>query len=481
MDDPPPGFRESLRKMRWWHWLILIFCGAWAAGLMWLMTGLTNEDPKQELSQVSYAGDVGVPGQALLPSLRQQPVPGWRIDLRALLPGIGEPQVEHIGDVGTRGYFTVIPKGQSAGEGRAWLLGVDVAQGVPSFAPVQIDNPAKLECFLNGATRVLCLNDFYGTAPTEAWVIDTQAGTVLSRSPSALKADGFGDQAGAIAQVGLFAVAYEPGNGWHGIDDQGRFSWTVTAVDDTITALDPQPGMPASSIGVAKVDKDRSAAFSAVDGKLLRKSGGTLLPVIGGFVEQERERKASRRILASFAFFDDKGKRVGRYDKQDGYPDLLNPGYRGSTELPVLSLSFIEQALVLDNRGTPMTIVHVGSESTPEALRFVGDSLYLTESSANQKPTVSEKFNLRSGNRVSSCTGIPVADGFVGSDGTVVLGRQKTTAVNDDEAPTIAVDSNTCTVLWQLTEPVSMWAVSSTLVQALPGSAELVSLVPPEH
>lgn len=482
MDEPRPGLRERLRQMRWWHWFTLILCSAWMAGLLWLMTGPASDDPKRELSPVSYPGEVGVPGQVLLPSLRQRPVPGWRIDLKALLPGTDEPQVEHIGDVGARGYFTVIPKGQPPGEGRAWLLGIDVAQGVPSFTPVQIDNPAKLKCFLNGPVRVLCLNDFYGTAPTEAWVIDTQAGTVVSRGPSALKADAFGDEAGKVAQVGPYVVAYEPGTGWHGINDQAQFTWTVKAVDDTITTLDPQPGMPTSSIGVAKIDKNRSAAFSAVDGTLLRKSGGTLLPVAGGgFFEQERESKASRRILASFAFFDDKGTRVGRYDNQDGYPDLLNPDYRGSTELPVLSLSFIKQVLVLDNRGTPMTVVHVSTGGTPNAVRFVGDSLILTQSgwSADHRPAASEKFDLRSGNRVSSCTGLPVEDGFVGSDGTVVLGRDKAVGAAEDEATTVAVDSTTCTVLWQITEPVSMWAVGSTLVQSLPGSAELVSLVPP--
>lgn len=469
--------------MRWWHWLILLLCGAWIASLVWLMPDSANDDAKQELEQVSYMGEVGVPGQTLLPSLRQQPVPGWRIDLKSLLPGIAEPQVEHVGDVGTRGYFTVIPKGQPAGEGRAWLLGVDVAQGVPAFAPVQIDNPAQLKCFLNGPARVLCLNEFYATAPAQAWVIDTQAGTVLSHGPSTLNVAGFGAKAGTIAQVGNYAVAYEPANGWHGIGDQGQFTWTITAVDDTITALDPQPGMPPNHIGVAKIDKDRSAAFSAVDGKLLRKSSGKLLPVVGGFVERDRENPTARYISASFAFFNEEGQRIGRYHNQDGYPDLLNPGnYRGSTELPVLSLSFSKQVLVLDNRGTPMTVVHVDSQSSPEALRFVGGSVYLTESSgtAGKNAAVSERFDLRTGNRVSSCTGLPVEDGFIGSDGTVVLGHPKP-ASDETEVPTVAVDSTTCTVLWQIAEPASMWAVGSTLVQSLPRTAELVSLVPPER
>lgn len=107
--------------------------------------------------------------------------------------------------------------------------------------------------------------------------------------------------------------------------------------------------------------------------------------------------------------------------------------------------------------------------------------MYITENvlSSGDRAAVSEKFDLRTGNRVSSCTGLPLGERtFVGSDGTVVVGRQTSAHVDEDEAPTVAVDSNTCAVLWKIPEPISMWAIGATLVQALPGSAELTSLVP---
>lgn len=466
--------------MRWWHWLILVFCAAWMAGLLWLVTSASDDDSGRELAPVSYAGDVGVPGQVLLPSLRQQPVPGWRMNLKTVLADVTRPSIEHVGDVGTRAYFTVAGTERTTGQRRAWLLGVDVVQGVPSFAPVRIDNPVKVTCLLNGAARVLCLNKDYGAAAGEAWVLDAQTGAVLSRTTSTLEFDtaSLGDEA-RVVQVGSYAVAYEPGTGWHGIDDQARFTWTVEAVAGDMTVLKRQPGMPPSDIGVAKIDKDRSAAFSAVDGKLLRKSGGKLLPVVGGFVEQERENKSSRRSSKSFAFFDANGNRIGRYDNQAGAPGLFSPSLT-STELPVLSLLLSDQALVLDNRGTPMTVVRVNSDSTLDSIRFLGGSMYLTENdwSTDSMTTVVQKFDLRSGNRVSSCTGLPIEeDGFVGSDGTVVVAPQ--TDVDKDEAPTVGVDLDTCAVLWKIAEPGPMWTVGSTLVQALPRSGELISLVPP--
>lgn len=481
MTDTRPGFREWLRQMRWWHWVILVFGAAWMGGLLWLMTGLADEDPAQGLpSPVVYSGDVGVPGQVLLPSLRRQPVPGWRMDLKTLLTDVTTPQVEHVGDVGARAYFTVSGTERTTGRRSAWLLGVDVAQGVPSFAPVRIENPIQVTCLLNGAARVLCLNKAYGGAPGEAWVLDSQTGAVVSRTVSTLQFDaGNVDDAARVMQVGSYAVAYEPGTGWHGIDDQARFTWTVKAVAGDMTVLERQPGMPPSDIGVAKIDKDRSAAFSAADGTVLRKSGGKLLPMVGGFVEQERENKASRRSSASFVVFDESGKRVGRYDDQTGGPGLFNP-HLSSTELPVLSLSLSDQILVLDNRGTPMTVIHDESDGPQASIRFLGAGMYLTENHWNSgdKSTTWRKFDLRNGSRVSSCTGLPMEeDRFVGSDGTVVVAPQA--GFDEGEAPTIGVDLDTCAVLWKIPEPGPMWAVGSTLVQALPRSGELISLVPP--
>lgn len=449
-------------------------------GLFWLMTA-SDDDRTQELASVTYAGDVGVPGQVLLPSLHEQPVPGWRINFKAVLSDIVRPSIEHVGDVGPRAYFTVSGMERTTGMSRAWLLGVDVEHGVPAFAPVQIDKPNDVACLLNGAARVLCLNTTYGQPQGEAWVLDAQTGAVLSRTVSTLQFNTFSlDDVPKLLQIGSYAVAYEPGTGWHGIDDQARFTWTVAAETGDITALKPQPGMPPSNIGVATIDKDHSGAFSAVDGKLLGTSGGKLVPVVGGFVEQEPGNSWARTSRDRFVFYDQDGKRVGQYDDQSGGPGLFRPSLT-STELPVLELLLSDQALVLDNRGAPMTVVPVRPDSVMESIRFLGGSMYLTErdfDSTGSGSGVVSKFDLRSGNRVSSCTGLPMdEDGFVGSDGTVVVAREA--GSNERKAPTVGVDLGTCTVLWTITEPGPMWAVGTTLVQALPASGELISLVPP--
>lgn len=447
------------------------------SGLVWLGASFVVGG-RGLASPVNYAGDVGVPGQVVLPSLRQQPVPGWRIDLKALLGDVTRPRVEHVGDFGRRAYFTVAGTERTTGQRSAWLLGVDVVQDVPSFAPVRIVHPVKVSCLLNGTARVLCLNRDYGDAPGEALVLDAQTGAVLSHAVSKLRVDAFGDEA-KVVQAGSYAVTYEPGTGWHGIDDQAQFTWTVKGVEGDITVVKHQPGMPTSDIGVAKADDGQSVAFSAVDGTVLKKSGSKLVPAVGGFVEEERK-SGGRYSSTTFAFFDDSGNRVGRYDNQAGGPDLFGPGLT-STQLPVLSLSLSDQMLVLDNRGTPMTVVGIGSDRIPNAITFFGDSMFIAGSdwsAADLSTVVVDRFDLRSGKRVSSCTDVPFEEeGFVGSDGTVLVAPQSD--VDEDEAPTVGFDLDTCSVLWKIAEPGPMWAVGSTLVQALPRSNELISLVPP--
>jgi hypothetical protein len=463
--------------MRWWHWLIMVAAGGLVSGLAWLGASFVVKGSGGLTSPVSYAGDVGVPGQVSLPPLRERPVPGWRMDLKAVLADINRPHVEHVGDVGDHAYFTVTGSVGTTGQRSAWLLGVDVVQGVPLFTPVSIEHPVEVSCLLNGTARVLCLNRDYGDAPGEALVLDAQTGAVLSRTVSTLQVDGFGDEA-KVVQVGSYAVAYEPGVGWRGIDDQAQFTWTVEGVEGDLKVLKHQPGMPASDIAVAKVGKDRSVAFSAVDGTVL-KTSGELVPVVGGFVDRERK-SGSRYRSTTFTFFDDSGNQVGRYDNQAGSPDLFRPGLT-STELPVLSLVSSDQLLVLDNRGTPMTVVGLGSEGIPYTIGFSGGSMFTMRSdwsAADLSTVIVEKFDLRGGNRVSSCTGLPMEeDKFIGSDGTVVVAPQAD--VGEDEAPTVGFDLDTCSVLWTIPEPGPMWTVRSTLVQARPGSGELISLVPP--
>lgn len=408
---------------------------------------------------MSYPGEVGVPGQLMLPSMRERPVPGWRIDLARYMSDINRPAIELVGDDGGNGYFTVSFTGRTTGVAEVWLVGVDLRTGTTPFAPVLLEGADRAECFLNGKSRIFCRSGYSAEQEPNSWVVDTRTGAAQARHQSYLRAPET-----ATVQVGHHVIAYQPGVGWRGIGEQGELTWTVGAVDGKVNTLSPPSGVPASDLAVVNVDSDRVAVIRATDGKVLRKSGGRLELVVGGFVEQERHLPTGGRgRVDRFVFFDVNGERVGRYSSERAGPQLI-----GGTPLPVFSLSQTDQLLVFDSRGTPMAVLDTDS---PREVRFAGEHLYVSALFGDQSW---QTFDLGTGHRVATCASAPLnRAAYIGSDGTVVIGRI------EDDAPVQAVDTATCSVLWEIDSKAPMWTVGTTLVQVLPDEHEFVSLVPP--
>ena len=138
----------------------------------------------------------------------------------------------------------------------------------------------------------------------------------------------------------------------------------------------------------------------------------------------------------------------------------------------MLAINLDDAQLVLDNHGTPMSVVK--TENAVET-RFIGEHLFVNHDlGVHGRDVVWKKFALTTGDKVSECSAVPLGRmDFIGSDGTVVIGRF------EREGPLMAVDTNTCETLWQIADPPQMWAIGSTLVQLLPQSAEFTALVPP--
>jgi hypothetical protein len=126
-----------------------------------------------------------LPAQLLLTSsMRQQPVPGWKITAEDLgLPG--GTVMKPFGNVGDRGYFVGV-----TGEGW-WLVGIDVATGRRLFAPVRLgpsNDALAFNCFVNGSAMALCLRQDRDPAqPARAWVVNTESGTLTFDGPTDLR------------------------------------------------------------------------------------------------------------------------------------------------------------------------------------------------------------------------------------------------------------------------------------------------------
>ena len=455
--------RGSVRRITWWQWVIIIL--AVVGVVVGLQRYLTARHEPTAMSAVHYEGQVGVPGQIRTASLRKQPVPGWHLGLRELFPDVSRPAVEHVGDHGDHAFFTVTYNVRGSGEPKAWLVGVDVTNGTTLFAPVEITRPVVVKCLLNGPSRILCLNESTGPGPgpaaVEAWIVDTDAGTVLSHGPSKLRTVAANPDDIAVRQVGQYAVARDAG-GWRGIDDQAQLTWTVKAANDLLKTLEHRAGDPYTDLAVASVEDGKSVVFSAVDGAVRKESGGTLTVTVGGFAEQESSDSSEFRV------YDAAGAETGEYTDDHRGATLLE-----GSQLPVLSLAGTDQLLVLDPHGTPMAVL---PSHSAWFVRFVGETGFTRAAFADldDAKAVWESYSLHSGDKTSSCTGIPVGDdAFVGSDGAVVLGR------SGKGAPLAAVDATTCEVLWKVESPSPVWQVGATLVQVDRGTYELVSLVPP--
>lgn len=187
-------------------------------------------------------------------------------------------------------------------------------------------------------------------------------------------------------------------------------------------------------------------AFSTVDGTVLRKSGGTLTPVVGGFVEPlERQSAAVSRSPEEFKCVLRRADQGGRLHRL-GRPAARVP-FEGS-ELPVLTLSLTDQLVAPDPKGTPMTVVPwqtCRGQSASSVNPCTRGGTFTDIDNAN---AVREKFALKTGDHVSSAR-----ERYRGRRVRRVRRHRCRGLSSTTRRRSIAVDTNTCEVVWQIESP----------------------------
>lgn len=466
MNPHPPR-----RRVRPWLIVVLVLVPILlvvALVATWFLTGPSLTWSSGKIPQVTYSGEPGVSGQRLLPSMKEQPTPGWRVDLETLLPKAGKPNVEsYVGEHDDRAFFTVGDLGAQGG----WLLGVDVTTGATLFEPVALPGPGLGACYLNGPRRVVCAQPVgpEERPPYDLVVVDTERGALLGRST--LELDPTSEDGPPLRPVGEYLVMLQ-GNAVHGVGDDGALTWSIPS-SVGITALDGRafPGDEPTNVAVANGGLT-VRPFSAVDGTVLVETEGKAQPIVGGFVVQLPDRH-------TFDVYDEKGAKLGRYALPDGVSGEL---WKPAGQLPAIELNDLtgpSQTVMLDARGTPITVLDANASGRP---LVVGDDVFVSvwkRSNAEQlRPWL--RFDLRTGEQTASCPGLPVDSGsYVGSDGTVVLGLiPPESDVNGVADRLVSVDPGTCEKLWELDDAAATWTVGATLVQARPDRSELIALVP---
>jgi len=442
--------------------VVLVIAGAVVVIPRWLHTNTGQSTAEREIA---------IPGAVLLPSLRQKPVPGWRVKLDELIPNTNQRlQAQMFGYLGDNAYFTVSGPGNHP---RAWIVGLDVKHGTPLFPPVEILDYMGADCYVNGPHPLLCLNNRGSDDQIEAWVIDSHSGAVVSRGPTDLRVTTQDPSLFTVDSVGDYAVALHYGVGWYGLGDHGERTWFVPGTGEGVVHTVGKQDFPGDPVSNLVADQDGPGlVFSAENGKIFDHVPGWVEPVMGGFVVMDGQSPSA------FHFYDNNGNKKGEYRPKDGESaEIAGNGQRAIVTLSKIGSNGAKQ-LIFTASGQLIAETKTHSLN----IRFIGNDMYAAPDDAAFKPNaIWSKYNLTTGNSVSACAGLPVdAVNYVGSDGTVVVGWISGATPSDPVF--VAVDTNTCTRQWELPDPQThtrLWAVGSTLIQSRFDTKEIVSLVPP--
>lgn len=430
---------------------------------------------------------VGVDPQYLLAPIRStQPTVGWTLRVEDAIPGATN-SLGYFGPViANRAYYTAnnIPREPGAyAATRQWVFGVDLATGKFALAPVEL--PGDSKCFVNGPSMILCLADSSSPVGRHAWVIDSTSGAIIHSGPTNLSPNNT-KNGPVVQQYGAYALVTvdkpEFGEtGWYGVGSNAELTWHVPSTGNSIPggeALNQDWPTP------ILVDTDRSVevdgktqteyiVFSVVDGAVFHDkeypASGPAWVTSDGFVTYVRVDSAS-----AIAFYDNTGKRVNLI-KQEGKNrlSLFSTSHYG---LPIVldeTPSGEETWNVYDTRGQKLVALH-GIEGYARASaategRIVGSHVFFApgEHETGEAPTWTQ-VDLKTGKPGTSCNkmdlGVP---GYLASDGKVVITRPWVT-VGAKEDHVNAVDTSTCTVLWDIPIPMGndrIYRRGNTIVQ----------------
>lgn len=447
---------SSARVRRWW--IVGAVLSVVLAVAVVTAVYVTTRRPTYQPQSVP---SLGLPAQEMLTSsMKRQPVPGWKTTAEELgLPPGGV--VKAMRNIGDRGYFLGI-----TGTGW-WLVGIDVATGRRSFAPVELgltESASSVDCFVNGPTTVLCiLQSIDPELPAHARVVDTGNGALLFDGPTNLRLSG--TQGPVVEQAGDYAVATVKDEGVHGIGPHAEMTWFVPGSGFLSQQKDWKDDAPPQPIAVqgGAAYSTTDVVFSVVDGKVVKPAApqgtqfGRALVYPGGFGYEYSAASASERV----AFFDASGRELSR-------PNLDGVLLSGSRDLPIVRTASADVVITLDGR----KLLELPPILPMRSSRLIGDRLFIASIDDDRNW---QQYDLRTGQAGKTCTGDGLGPYYIASDGEVAV-------VLGERTPAQAIDLTTCETSWlfpgsSVSESIDVWRVNTTLIQRT--NDELFSLVAP--
>jgi len=448
------------RRRRWWY----VVTAVTVVAVVVVMTGLWwVRDGRYDVARRGWQ-----PTDALLPPMRDQPIPGWRIrvtdlGLPAPVDGTGPSRIAVgnepggprpiVGTVGDDAFLLAISG--STPRPQWWLAGINVRDGRSLFPAVALTTTRPPECFLNGPAYVLCLS--VDASPT-AWVIDTKTGAVAYTGPTDLRT---ASETLSVRQIGGYAVAETDGQGVYGIGLRAETTWFVPGHGRAQPDSPRLSGRALSAVatqGASAAQDQDTTVFALDDGTIVKPEVPEGAPLkttfvyAGGFAADVES--------ASVLFFDEGGKRLG---------DAEGSLSTDQSELPVVTEHDV--STVYSPAGAPL----LRSKTPPPSV--VGTTAFVSEAGPQGVPLL-RQYDLKTGAKGSACEFS--LKNYLGTDGSVLV-----LAVGNPGSGAVAkaIDRATCDTLWTLPAEIDslarVWGINSTLVRLSDDGTELWSLVSP--
>ncbi len=398
------------------------------------------------------------PESDYLPSMRANPVPGWKTDIATLglPPGSSitagnDPSGPIIRTGSSRAYLIASSPGPTP---QWWLTGVDAADGRRLFAPVALNMTTRApSCFINGAS-VVCIADDYDRAT--AWVIDRQTGQLTYTGPTDVRLTSWEKR--SARQAGDYLVAVTEKQGIYGVGPQAETTWFVPGA-----GVVAEHNSDVAFQGTGR--EDGVTLFSLADGQVLDPQFPDKTELLntaffsGGFAQQFAEKPGHDFVQ----FFDTAGKLTinKRFD-----------GKLGGTTGNLIGIADSDSYGIYTLQGDKLLDLAGGR------IQLIGTTLWVSEKDKVTQSTAFRPYDMRTGDKGEPCE-FNLSTGYLGSDGTVAV-RAPVNPKSDLLAD--AWDLSTCERVWSIPRNGPLGRVTrlgDTLVRLSDDGTELYSLVAP--
>jgi hypothetical protein len=437
------------RRRRWW----VVAVGTVVVAL--IVGGVLVWRPWQGgSSPAAVAGRptpvIGTPKDLLIGfSLRQRPVPGWRLSTADLGLPAGYEQGSMFASNGDKAFFSTLNYCgvQDCTPYTAWIYGVDVRAGKRLFATPVVDAYISNDCASNGPSLAVCT--YLHHNQNYAAVINLDNGALIYQGPTELDIGlktVLGEKGGVtrvIAKRQDYNAEGKP-TGAYGVGPRTEFTWFAPG-NGTVSV----PGylhhndIPSLTIATQSTSgHGPTRVFSMVDGHDLTPTppdGVTIDQATvynGGFAYQFTQGDT----IAGILFYDTDGHLLARRQKGRAYFQD-NPAMPTILEEGKWKVFTADGTLVLE-----MPAVDLVGE-----FKTIGTTIYsrapLTihdPDGADEKPW--QAWDLLTGQKIGPDCHYPIDDmgGYAGSDGKVLI-----TVKDAVKGGIVAVDMATCQPLWE--------------------------------